>query len=164
VVLFVLVRDRRLQMRFFGAYFALWIVGGLCAVLAPSLGPVYTHPEWYADLAKPTATRLQAQLWTHYQEALAHPEDYGARVYEGIAAFPSLHVAVVALFAFFLYRVDRRLGWAMFAYTIVVQVGSVLLGWHYAVDGYFGILLAYLLFRTSDRWTRLGARTVTQSA
>ena len=79
VIAFLLVRDRALQARFFAAYFALWIVGGAFAVLVPSLGPVYVHPEWFDGLAKPIATRLQQQLWTHYEQALAGMEDrFGA--------------------------------------------------------------------------------------
>lgn len=157
VVIFLLVRNRRLHVGFYGAYLSIWIVGGLFAVAFPSLGPIYTHPELYESLNKPFATGFQERLWTHYQQMLAAPEEYQALIYEGIAAFPSLHVAVVALFAFFLGRVHRGAAALMWAFTVVIQFGSVLLGWHYAVDGYFGILLAYVLYRLATRALRIPA-------
>jgi membrane-associated phospholipid phosphatase len=158
LVVFVLVEDRALRAAFFGAYFSLWILGGLLAVLWPSLGPIYVHPEWFAGLDKPVASELQHQLWVHYQASLADPEHYRALIYEGIAAFPSLHVGIAALFALFLGRLHRWAGISMWIYTAIVQIGSVVLGWHYAIDGYAGILLAVALWalftRAKAPWKR----------
>ena len=33
-------------------------------------------------------------------------------------------------------------GWLVAAYALVIQIGSVHLGWHYAIDGYVGAALA----------------------
>ena len=144
---FAVTPDRKLHSAFFSAYFAMWIFGGLIAVSLPSLGPIYTHPEWFAGLNARIARSLQTRLMTHYQSALSHPEQYKVFIYEGIAAFPSLHVGIAALFAFFAYSVNRKVGYAFATYAVIVQIGSVLLGWHYAVDGYFATLLAYAFFR-----------------
>jgi membrane-associated phospholipid phosphatase len=89
---------------------------------------------------------LQERLWVNYQQALANPETYNVLLYEGIAAFPSLHVAVVALFAIFLFHVNRWAGWTMTVYAAIIELGSVLLGWHFAVDGYAGIALVIVLY------------------
>jgi hypothetical protein len=151
LALFAVIADKNLQSRFFGAFFCLWIIGGLLAVAFPSLGPVYFTPEWFVNVTRPHALKLQMKLWLSYQDALANPELYKILIYEGIAAFPSLHVAIVALFTFFLFRVNRIAGVLMGAYTIIIQIGSVVLGWHYAIDGYFGILLAYLLYALSGK-------------
>lgn len=147
IILFTLVANRSLHVRFFSAYFSLWAGGGLLAVLLPSWGPIYVTPEWFAGLHKPIADSIQAMLWHHYTQSVADPASYRAWIYEGIAAFPSIHVACVALFAFFSLELSRPLGWALIFYTAIVQVGSVHLGWHYAVDGYFGIFLAYFVYR-----------------
>ena len=150
---FAIIPDRRTHIRFFTSYFAMWIFGGICALLIPSLGPIYTNPEWFSGLNIPFANRLQQMLLNHYEAALANPGKYKVFIYEGIAAFPSLHVGIVALFAFFLWKINRKIGIAMFLYVALIQLGSVLLGWHYAIDGYVTIGLAYGLFWISDRCT-----------
>lgn len=141
------VQKNYIHKRFFFVYFAMWIFCGLLAVMLPSLGPVYMDPEAFQNVYKPLASQLQQSLGVHYLKALMHPDRYKLFIYEGIAAFPSLHVGIIAVFAFFIYPLSRLLGTLMFVYLIIVEFGSVLLGWHYAVDGIFATCLAYLLFK-----------------
>ena len=149
---FALIPERRIHIRFFFSYFAMWIFGGLCAVIIPSLGPIYINPECFSELNMPFARGLQKMLLNHYEAALANPGKYKVFIYEGIAAFPSLHVGIVALFAFFIWKLNRRAGIIMFVYVALIQIGSVLLGWHYAIDGYFTIVLAFGLYWLSGKW------------
>jgi len=75
----------------------------------------------------------QNYLWQIYQNGQAH-------LGGGISAMPSLHVAV-ALLVFLLMRpYGPRLAWLFGGYVVVMLVGSVHLGWHYAVDGYAGLV------------------------
>ena len=85
------------------------------------------------------ATELQARLWAAYQGS-----DGGW--IKGIAAMPSIHVAMPALYALASRGAWRVLWWGFTALTLV---GSVALAWHYAVDGYAGILLAWLMWRVA---------------
>jgi hypothetical protein len=151
LLIFMLLPDRVLMQRFFFGFFALWLLGGLSAVLLPSIGPIYVMPEWFAAVQKPLASMLQAELWSAYNAFLHNPLAYDFRVYEGVAAFPSLHVGVVALFTCYFWRVHFVLGLVFSIFTGIILLGSVVLGWHYAVDGYFSIGLSYLLFRFSER-------------
>jgi membrane-associated phospholipid phosphatase len=68
-----------------------------------------------------------------------------ADVIAGIAAFPSLHVAVPALFVCAFPR--WRFVWIPF--TAVTLIGSILLGWHYLIDGYAGVALAWASWRVA---------------
>lgn len=147
VIFAFLIHHRPLHIAFFSAYFCLWVFSGLITLILPSLGPIYISPEWFPHIDGTFADQLQSQLWGHYLAGLINPEQYQANIYEGIAAFPSLHVGVIALFSFFLYPIHRGMGLAMGIFTAVTLVGSVYLGWHYAVDGYFTILLSYVLYR-----------------
>ena len=151
---FAIIPDRSTHIRFFTCYFAMWIFGGLTALALPSLGPIYMNAEWFANLNIPFANKLQALLLKHYSAALLNPEKYKVFIYEGIAAFPSLHVGIIALFAFFIWKINRKAGIAMFVYVALIQIGSVLLGWHYAIDGYFGIGLAWGLYKLSEKLDR----------
>jgi hypothetical protein len=79
----------------------------------------------------------QAQNWLWG----VHVDDQTAN-YSGVSAMPSLHVGMAVLFALVAWERYMPLGIVMTAYAAMIQLGSVLLGWHYAVDGYVGALLA----------------------
>jgi len=122
------------------------VLGTIVALVVSSAGPVYapdlpsaaatTHGFdvlrellWGRHSPIPLTAHLQQQLWLDY----VHGSGFG------ISAFPSLHVASAALVALAL---RARGGWAFaaaIAFVVVIQVGSVHLGWHYAVDGYASI-------------------------
>ncbi len=58
----------------------------------------------------------------------------------GISAMPSMHVSIAFLFAIFCWHISRGLGILAGVYCALILVGSVHLGYHYAVDGYVAIV------------------------
>lgn len=153
LIYFMVVARRLQRWHFFTCYLLLWMIAGGFAIAVPSWGPCYTNPELYAQLKTPCARYLQEMLWEHYNEMLAAPERYSVLNYEGIAAFPSLHVGIVVLFTL-VVRHNRHVFWWMVVYTACVQLGSVFLGWHYAVDGYFAGILAWAIYYATRPWFR----------
>jgi PAP2 superfamily len=138
-----------LRARFFLSYMlAWWIGGGLLAVAFSSAGPVYYDelgltPNPYSGLftyLNDANTRIP--LWFLETQQMLWDGYTGKIPALGISAFPSMHNASAALFAFAFWRVSRGLGWFFTIYAVVILVGSVHLGWHYAVDGYVGIAIA----------------------
>ncbi|HUP01747.1 MAG TPA: phosphatase PAP2 family protein [Gemmatimonadota bacterium] len=139
-----------LRGQFLLTFFTLWVVLGTVAATAfSSVGPCYygyvvSGPDPFAPLMEYlrgvdrmyplTALDVQELLWTGYSSGAMH-------LIEGIAAMPSLHVAIPILYAIAGWKVDRRLGLAFAIYAFVVLIGSVHLGWHYAVDGYASALV-----------------------
>jgi hypothetical protein len=139
--------DARLRTRFMICYVAVW--GGLGNGLAAAV--ISAGPAYYGQVAgdperfRPLLDRLAATAdLPHsaggYQEYLWTLYEHGATALgSGISAFPSVHVAMAALYCFFAYELNRRLGHAALAYLVVTLLSSVLLGWHYAMDGYASI-------------------------
>ena len=67
-----------------------------------------------------------------------------------LAAFPSLHVAVPAVQAMWLWsKRMRRLAYAFAAFTLLTIFMSIYTGEHYLIDAIGGVALAYVMVRLS---------------
>ena len=146
--------DRRNLRQFWTAFALIWILLGiLLASGLASAGPIYARLDRgstsYDDLlARLSAAEKVAPLFVRVSalslwQAARQP---GASLGDGISAFPSLHVAVASLATLSMWRVHRLLGLVGGSYTLVIVVGSIMLGWHYALDGEAGILGAALIW------------------
>lgn len=135
------------RARFFLSFTAAWLLLGVAgAYLGASAGPCYaaligasSAPEFaplmerlHAVAAAPDvnidAVRWQGVLWEAHSS-----RRYGFAM--GISAMPSLHNAIAMLYALAFFRFGRAWGAAGIAFAVVTFVGSIHLGWHYAVDG-----------------------------
>ena len=152
------VADRVLRRRVILSCVLLWTLGAWAYLAFPAVGPAFVASETWTPLPLqlPRATAAQAILWTNYQQVLtirsggSGPLDYRL----GIAALPSLHVAFHVLFALWLWQVNRLAAGIVAGLALLTFVGSVLTGWHYAVDGYVGAALAWLCFWIAPRMER----------
>jgi membrane-associated phospholipid phosphatase len=94
--------------------------------------PLMTYLNDADQVHRVWALGAQAALWHNY--ALRE-----FTMVSGISAMPSMHVALATLFALVCWRTKRWLGIVMSIYAVLIMIGSVHLGWHYAIDGYAGI-------------------------
>jgi hypothetical protein len=135
----------RLRMRYLITFVLLWaLLGNVAATVLSSAGPVYygrvtgladpfaplmAYLHQASQLVWLPALDVQEMLW----EAYANSDlDVG----RGISAMPSLHVATSLSFALLGFSVNRWLGIAFAVFAGAIFVGSIHLGWHYAMDGY----------------------------
>jgi PAP2 superfamily len=146
----------RLRLQFLIAYLLVWVLlGNFGAVMLSSAGPPY-----YAEvtgLASPYAelfdylkhadashdvwsVKLQRLLWASHLSG-------GHGVGTGISAMPSVHVATTTLFTLLALSYGSVIGAVFVVYLAIIVVGSIHLGWHYAVDSYLSILLTVALWR-----------------
>ena len=151
---------RRLRAQFFLSFILIWIlIGTVLAILFSSAGPCY-----YSDVtgdANPFGP-LMSYLDTIHENGFLYARKYQKGIWEayagnislpfgGVSAMPSVHVATAVLFALAGWSSNRILGIVLTVYALLIQLGSVHLGWHYAVDGYISALLTYLIWKASDR-------------
>lgn len=156
------------RIRYFIAFMFCWGFGGnLIATLFSSVGPVYYERFGFGDDFVPlmqlllehaktqpiTVLEPQEALWWFYS---------GPVGLNGISAFPSMHVASTVLMTLYAFQYSRVLGRIMAGFTVVILIGSMLLAWHYAVDGYAGILIALAAWWAAGALMRLFPRWVPQ--
>jgi hypothetical protein len=145
-------KRRSLRLCFFVSTLLVWILlgSGLGTILS-SAGPCYYSQTVSVseDPFAPLVSRLneihegnflyavnnEYLLWKAKLEGQWWP-------FGGISAMPSIHLAMAALFALVAFYYNKWLGMFFVGYLIVIQIGSVILAWHYAIDGYAGIILA----------------------
>ena len=122
--------------------------GNLLALIFSSAGPVYFERlglgadyvplmdalQRFAEVSPVWALDVQESLWTGFVADGA---------VSGISAMPSMHVALALIMAFYASATSRVLGWIMWVFAGLTMIGSVHLGWHYAVDGYLSFFIAW---------------------
>lgn len=124
----------------FAFFLTVGILGTFGQYLLPSGGPIFWERMGYgnrfADMVGTEKVNWAADyLWAAYQ---GHGIDFAT----GISAFPSIHVATTAWLA-----IAYRRRWWAWAYLGVIFFGSIILGWHYAIDGVAGAIGALLCYR-----------------
>jgi hypothetical protein len=150
--------ERALRMQFFLTYTIGWIVlGTVLATLLSSAGPCFFSavtggPNPYAplmaylhmvDVTHPLIS-LEVQRILLHEYLSGHVGPWNA-----ISAMPSIHVAMPVVFTMLAWRLDRAVGVAFGVFGAVIFLGSVHLGWHYAVDGYVSVLTMIAVWRTT---------------
>lgn len=140
----------RLRAAFGAGFISLWMVGTWCYVAIPALGPAYLFEDLPPRLWEvfPTAAKVQATLFANYTavKGLASGGEALIVPHLGIAAMPSLHVAVHLFLYLWAVHTGSCLRPVFLAMTLLTFVGSVATGWHYAVDGLAGAIVAAVAF------------------
>ena len=153
-------RTQAIRARYILCFMLAWIVcGNLFAGPFLSAGPAYygfvTGDE--ARFAEQMAFLVASEGFRH--SAVSY-QDYLWQLYEagetgfgsGISAFPSVHVALIALNVLFAFEYSRRLGWLATAYLVLIIASSVYLAWHYAIDGYASVAIVAVIYALARRW------------
>lgn len=153
---------RRLRLCYLVSTLFVWILIGSCLAIAfSSAGPCFyskvvsTGNNPYAPLMQTLSNLSESSIKnggshlyaTFNQDGLwegAITGEWGP--FGGISAMPSVHLSMATLFVWLAFEVRKWLGWVFVGYLALIQIGSVILGWHYAVDGYLGILLASMIW------------------
>ncbi|MEZ8017247.1 phosphatase PAP2 family protein [Vibrio splendidus] len=174
---FILYRKNDLlRSQFLLTYLISWfLIGNVVATLLSSAGPAFFHHIEAQDLYLQLMQRLELQsseltniglipIWALSTQDMLwenHINIIGS-VGSGISAMPSLHVVIAVLTAMTLFKLNRTLGYIAWVYAFFIQVGSVHLAWHYAIDGYVGALLVITLWHLIGYLLRRNSPPITQ--
>ena len=136
LVWLVLARDRRFQVRGALCFQIAWLfMGGIMALALASVGPCFVDDFYGNDYYEPLMARLPDDLiMTSGMNYLLATEGQDA-IGGGISAMPSLHVAIAVLTALCVRDRFPGLQWLPWIYAVIIYIGSIHLGWHYASDG-----------------------------
>jgi len=148
---------RRLRICFFASILAVWIfLGQGMAVVFSSAGPCYFskivkdgEDPFQPLMSRLSEIHLDTTLWAlNNQEGLWYAmwDEETWLPFGGISAMPSIHVAIATLFVLLTAEIRKWLAYIFAGYLVITQIGSVILGWHYAVDGYVSIILTCFIW------------------
>ncbi len=155
-------RDTARVTRFLWTFLLSWAVLGVAAAMAlTSVGPMYYH-DFYPHLPdpfKPLVDDLYPSLvaskvpfiFETRELLLKWVRDAHVINFNSLSAMPSLHVGMAWLFLLYWRTVSRALFALAAAFFLLILVGSVYLGFHYAIDGYATVAGVSILWRSVAR-------------
>jgi membrane-associated phospholipid phosphatase len=128
------------------------LLGTALAALLPAAGPAFYHQvvgqndflplvdylRSVHEAAGLPPVSVQDQLWAERLK--------GRALHGGISAMPSMHVGMATLFALVGWQIHRWAGVIATFFAAGIMIGSVHLGWHYALDGYVAAPLTLLIW------------------
>lgn len=119
--------DQRRASSMLSIFLIIGFLGTFGQYAMPSGGPIFFERLGYGDRFaaiewSSTVVNASNHLWAAFEG------NYIAFA-TGISAMPSIHVATSVWFA---YAVGR---WWAWLYPVVIFLGSIMTGWHYAIDG-----------------------------
>lgn len=147
-----------IRLQYLLSFAASWILlGTIVAIALSSAGPVYFGhvtglPDPYAPLMAYLANvDAESPLW-----ALANQERLWEtfRTWGGITAMPSMHLTITTAASLAAVRTRGWLVVIVGPLWLLMLLGSVHLGWHYAIDSYAGIVAAALIWYGCGRMAR----------
>ncbi|MET2899270.1 phosphatase PAP2 family protein [Vibrio rotiferianus] len=164
----------KLRLQFILSFLSCWMIfGALFATLLSSAGPCFyevllddarygllmerlhsqnDYISNYTDIPL-WALGTQESLWNDYVNS-------ESGVGSGISAMPSMHVSIAAICALALYQVKKLVGIFAWIFTAIIQIGSVHLAWHYAIDGYASIIITILLWKVVGRYLETNKKPI----
>lgn len=150
---FLTHRNQCKRDHFITVYLGVWIVGVLIGLSIPSHGPCYVDPENFPAANMAISQHVQDKLWGAYQalSRITLSGNGGMTYGMGLMALPSLHVTICLVYVYFFWSEGLWWRWGTVIFTLLIFLGSLYSGWHYAIDGYTGILIVLFVSWTTKK-------------
>ncbi|MEE2770524.1 MAG: phosphatase PAP2 family protein [Pseudomonadota bacterium] len=156
VIMYIVFHETSDKREYFiTTFFLIWMFGTTIGGLCQSGGPFFfSYAPWHILQMKGLeainhivplySLNTQNYLWQSYFDVNK------TMLAGGISAFPSLHIAI----CLFIYLFFRECGYKYltiltFIGLMITWIGSMILGWHYFVDGLGAVCIVYLAQKTA---------------
>jgi len=143
------LKDAATRMQFFYTILLCFAINGsFLAMLLSSAGPCYFEFVTGLDRFAPLMNYLHSiggeeyKIWALVNQDYLW-EEYSSKAHgigAGVSAMPSVHVSTALIFMMVGLRSNQFWRMGSIVFFAFILVGSVHLGWHYAIDGYVAIL------------------------
>lgn len=140
--LVVIGRSTRIMVQFCLSLVLLFYLGRFLGMLNPVMGPAIYRPEWFPYLHGSLTGVAMQQVASVIANGPAFAFQMGGVLLGGVSAMPSLHVAMVAVTAYWLGVAKSWTALISIPWVILIWISTVVLGWHYILDGAGGLILA----------------------
>jgi|GEM_PF-6698441 hypothetical protein len=147
VLSFFIIHTSKIKKQLFlSSYFMIWVIGVFLGLALPSIGPFALEQVALPAPGMDFSFATQKILSYIYEAKKPITANGNGNMFfgYGLMAFPSLHVTACILFFYFLKDENEILKYSSLIFLILIFLGSLYSGWHYAVDGYAGILIVFI--------------------
>lgn len=168
-----LVRPGPERTRYYLSFMLIWMIGGgLLAVLFSSAGPCFygagrleLQPDPYAPLMSYLrAANEHLPIWALGTQDMLWAFRMEGSAFGGISAMPSMHNATSLLFLLASRDRPRWIRRGLLIHFILIFLGSIHLGWHYAVDSYVAWIVTLVVWWAMGPVSRWWQQTKAASA
>jgi hypothetical protein len=163
------VSDLNLRRQYLVTWALIWVIlGNVFAIIFSSVGPCfyktfYGSPHYDALMAYLHSASAEYPIWSLTAQKYLLAQKDGVQLGAGISAFPSMHVAVAMLNVMLCRNFSRFWQILSVLFLGLILVGSIELGWHYAIDGGFSIIAVPIIWWVASKLSLaqlIGTRTV----
>lgn len=144
------------RLRFLWTYLLSWILlGTVGATVFSSVGPIFFHdfypqlPDIYADIPRNLdAMNSEGFMFAAKTRLLLLGWAQNDRIFDpnALSAMPSMHLAVSWIMVLYARSLGRRPLMLAVPFFALMYLGSIYLGFHYAVDAYVSVAVTSLIW------------------
>lgn len=156
LILSVLLKSQRYAVQYVRTLLVGYTIALLIFIVIPAQGPYFISPDHALHYPRWLATfTVQQELGAEVRMLWAHTIPSGTPTVLGyFISFPCMHIALAIICIWFL-RPWKRIFRIVLAWnTLVLTPAIILLEWHYIIDMFGGVAVAFLAIWISGRVSR----------